>query len=427
MDIAAMLDALGRFLSPSAASVGGPRLPEWEGWLALGLLFVVFGALVWWLYLSPLTDPDSRVERAPLGPRARHVLAVLVLLSGVCFTLGARWDELWHRLYGGFGDDFLWPPHLLIYGSLGLNSAFAGLGLAVAARGSGGPRERFRANPLVGLLGLLAAYQLASIPSDLIWHKIIGPDISAWSLPHLLLVVSSSAVLAIGLALALAGGAQRHWRVGVPLRPADLVALLFVVVSTLSLLQFGVTEWEWRDGIGMPFGRAVWVYPVVVLTIGVVESHLALFSVRRVGAATLAISIALVAQLGFVVYARASLPPGPSLVSHLLLLLPAVALDLYYAVRRGQLDRLTTLAAGVGVFAAVFVAEIFLLLGRLMPYPLLTFRDVGWLVLLGLGVAVVAVLTLRAVVGWLLRSEIDGDRRDSVGQLEPRWPVSLAR
>jgi hypothetical protein len=402
-------------------------LPEWEGWLALGTLFVIFGALVWWLYVSPLPDVAPRGEQAPLGPRARQVLAGLVLLSGACFTVGARWDELWHRLYGGFGDDFLWPPHLLIYGSLGLNSAFAGLGLATAAQGSGGLREGFRANPLVGLLGLLAAYQLASIPSDLIWHKIIGPDISAWSLPHLLLVLSTSAVLAIGLALALASGLGRPWRVAGWPRPAEWVALALIVVSTLSLLQFGVTEWEWRVGTDLPYTHVVWVYPLVVLTIGVVEAHLALFSLRRVGAATVAMGIALAAQFGFVVYARGVLPPGPSLVSHLLLLAPAIALDLVYAVRRRQPDHFTTLAGGVAVFAVVFVVEALLFLGRLMPFLVLTFGDVSWLVLIGLGIAVVGVLALRAAIVWLLRPEIDGERRDSGGQPEPRWPVLMPR
>jgi hypothetical protein len=426
MDITSLLDTLGQALSPSAVSVGGPRLPEWEGWLALGALLVVFGALVWWLYLSPLPAATARAEQTPLGVRARQVLAGLVLLSGVCFTAGARWDELWHRLYGGFGDDFLWPPHLLIYGSLGLNSAFAGLGLAIAARGSGGLRERFRANPLVGLLGLLAAYQLASIPSDLIWHKIIGPDISAWSLPHLLLVLSTSAVLAIGLALALASGAGRPWRVAGWPCLAEWVALALIVVSTLSLLQFGVTEWEWRVGTDLPHTRVVWVYPLVALTIGVVEAHLALFSLRRVGAATVAMGIALAAQLGFVVYARGVLPPGPSLVSHLLLLAPAIALDLAYVVRCRQPDRFTTLAVGVAVFTAVFVVEALLFLESLMPYLILTLGDVSWLVLIGFGVALVSVLSIRAAIAWLLQREVDGEWRDG-GQPATPWPVSVAR
>jgi hypothetical protein len=418
MDLGLLFDQLTRALSPSAVSVGGPRVPEWEGWLVLGSLLVIFAVLVWWLYLSPVASGSGQSRPEPMSVGARHVLAGLVLLSGLSFVVGARWDELWHRLYGGFGDDFLWPPHLMIYGSLGLNSAFAGFGLATAARGSGGLRQRFRANPLVGLLGLVAAYQLASIPSDLIWHRIIGPDISAWSLPHFLLVLSTSAVIVIGFALALAGAKRRDWRVGGWPSAAELTVIALVVVSTLSLLQFGVTEWEWHDGIGIPFGRATWVYPVVVLTIGVAESHLALFGLRRVGAATAVIAVSLVVQAAFVVYARGVLPPGPSLVSHLLLLPPAIALDLLYATRRSRASWFGTLVEGVGLFAAVFIVETLPFLGWLMPYPSFGFGDAFLVVAIGWGVALTTAATVRAAMAWLVPANAR-DRRDVIGSQPP--------
>ena len=180
----------------------------------------------------------------------------------------------------------------MIYGALGLNGFFAAFGLVRAGQGGGGLRERFRANPLVGLLGLVALYQLASIPSDLTWHRIIGPDISAWSLPHFLLEVTSSAVLLIGLALLLSARPRPSWRSGGPIDLTTLVVVGLLLVSTLSLLQFGVTEWEWRVRDEWPFERAAWVYPVVVLVIGAVEVHLAFYALRRVGSA---IALALLA------------------------------------------------------------------------------------------------------------------------------------
>ena len=185
------------------------RVPEWQGWVALGTLVVAFLAIGWWLLVARLPGA-SRISQRRSAPRARHLVATLVLLSGALFTIGARWDELWHRIYGGFGEDFLWPPHLLMYAGLGLNLAFALAGLAVASgvRGSdtspsahGTFRERFRAEPAIALLGLTAAFQMASIPSDLIWHQIIGPDLTAWSLPHVLLAATTTAVLMAGVAL----------------------------------------------------------------------------------------------------------------------------------------------------------------------------------------------------------------------------------
>jgi hypothetical protein len=77
--------------------------------------------------------------------RTRHLLAMLIPGSGASGVIGACWDELWHRMYRGFGDDFLWPPHLLLYASLGMNVASAGIGLGIAPCGRGGLRERFRA------------------------------------------------------------------------------------------------------------------------------------------------------------------------------------------------------------------------------------------------------------------------------------------
>src|SRR5579859_5641922 len=129
MNLADVPSALARLLSTSSNAEAGPRVPEWEGWAVLGALLLVFGALVWWLYASPVRVSDISPDRSRLSRRAQFFLAGFIVLSGLLFTSGARWDELWHRLYGGFADDFLWPPHLMIYGSLGLNSAFAGLGL----------------------------------------------------------------------------------------------------------------------------------------------------------------------------------------------------------------------------------------------------------------------------------------------------------
>src|SRR5688572_21480615 len=93
------------------------RPPEWQGWLALGVVVCVFSVLVWWLYFSPLRRPvrSRRVSEQTL--RARHIVAALALLGGTSWNVGGYMDTLWHRKYGGFGDDFFWPPHLLIYAS----------------------------------------------------------------------------------------------------------------------------------------------------------------------------------------------------------------------------------------------------------------------------------------------------------------------
>jgi len=298
-------------------------VPEWVGWLALGLLFGGFGVLTWWLMASPIREtalPGSSAASA----RVRGGVAVLVFASGLAFVVGTTWDELWHRMLGGFGDDFLWPPHLMMYASLGLNLLFAVGGITLALRGRGSVRQRFRAEPLLSLLGLIAAYQMASIPSDLLWHEIIGPDITAWSLPHLLLVATTTGTWLVGLALARSAQAAPRWRwLGDGPSGLELLSLGYVTLATLMLLQFGVTEWDWMEsGVveDSVLSRPAWSYPVVVLAIGMFTAHLAIHATRRIGAATaVAMAVVVVRLITFNVN-RAFLAEGPAFGSPLMLL-----------------------------------------------------------------------------------------------------------
>ncbi|MBV9894498.1 MAG: hypothetical protein JO020_10035 [Chloroflexi bacterium] len=330
-------------------------IPEWVGWLALGSLVVAFSALAWWLLWSPLPSaPPPRY--GPKARRTRYVVAWLVLLSGVLFSAGARWDELWHRAYGGFGDDFLWPPHMLIYGGLALNAGFAGWGLARTLRGRGGLRERFRAEPLLGLLGLIAAYQMASIPSDLIWHVIIGPDITAWSLPHVLLAVTTTGVWIAGAGLALSSSAAPRWRLTFWPGRRSLLVVGLAAIALLALLQIGVTEWEWPDGdTAAILQRPAWSYAVVVLAAGVVLAHTAVFATRWPGAATLTALLAVAGQVVTIVIDRATLGSGPMLSSYLLVLPPAIALDVLYAMSIIRRARPASRVFGALLYALVFL------------------------------------------------------------------------
>lgn len=273
----------------------------------------------------------------------------------------APWDELWHRLYGvPFGEDLLWPPHLLMYASFALNVVFVGCGLSVALRGRGGLRERVRREPLLAALGILAAYGFAFIPVDGVRHQVIGPDLMAESPPHVVGALTGAAVALAGVALALSTAPRPAWRglLDQP-RAIEAVVLGILVAQSLSWLQLFTTSWEWVDQVVL--ARPGWTYPVTVLAIGAAVSHLALHATRRVGAATAVALGVLAAHAPVVALYRLLLAPGPALPAHLLLVPAALALDAWYAwqVRGGLLK-------GVRWGGALLYAGIFLALA--LPY-----------------------------------------------------------
>jgi hypothetical protein len=313
----------------------------------------------------------------------------VVLLSGVLLRVGAPWDELWHRLYGvPFGQDLLWPPHLLMYASIALSTVLVFYGLSVVLGGRGGLRARLRREPLLGALGLLSAYGFAFIPIDVVWHAAIGPDLIAESPPHVVGALSGAAVSLTGVALALSTLPRTTWRslFDRP-RAAEVVVLGILVVLCLNWLQLFTTSWEWADSAAIA-GRAAWTYPVTVALIGAAVAHLALHATRRPGAATAVALAVLLAHAPAVAAYRLLLPPGPAVVAHVVLVPAAIALDAWYARRAG--DRAARWG-GALLYAAVLLAVT-------VPYAGGTMATS---VVVGLPTALAVGLLASRVGGWL--------------------------
>lgn len=383
--------------------------PEWAGWLGLIVLLAAFGLLAGWLFLSHLPQP---VELATPTERAlwvRRLMAAVVLLSSLLLRIGAPWDELWHRLYGvPFGEDLLWPPHLFIYTSFVTTALLVAYGFSVAVRGEGSLRERVRREPLLALLGLFSAYTVAFIPVDLIWHAAIGPDLLAESPPHVFGALAGLGVPLAGVALALSTVARPAWR-SLADRPGavDIVALGILALLSLSWLQLFTTGWEWPGDI-VP-GRPGWIYPVIVLVIGTVFAHLALYSTRRIGSATAIALVALAIHALTVAAYRLYMPPGPIIAAHLLLLPPAVALDAWYAAylrneartgyasRRRQMTHL----GGAMLYSAVFFAIAIPYIAGVMIVPALDLATVMVSVAVGLPAALIVSRASMHVGTWL--------------------------
>ncbi|HEX6288298.1 MAG TPA: hypothetical protein VFZ66_03865, partial [Herpetosiphonaceae bacterium] len=128
----------------------GPRFVV--GVMVFTSLVLSFMALIAWLYRD-MSAPATRPRPAIL----HRTMSALSLSSCAMFAIGFYWDEIWHRRFGGFGNDFLWPPHMLIYSSMLLFALFAVGGIMFTLRGHGSIRERLRSEPYIGLLGLVSA------------------------------------------------------------------------------------------------------------------------------------------------------------------------------------------------------------------------------------------------------------------------------
>jgi hypothetical protein len=341
--------------------------------LAIGIALMsssiaVFAVLAWWLFLSPL--PAARARRAqPTSGADVQRVAVFAAIGGLGTQVAAFWDDDWHRRFGGFGNDFLWPPHLLIYLSLGFIAA-CGIGsLVLTLRGRGGVRRRFRAMPAISITGLVAGFMVVLLPSDAIWHQIYGLDITAWSPPHLLAAVNFSLVLLAAAGAQLSLLPAGNWRTLRGISRQELAALVILALATLELLQIGLTEWDGQDvlqrtagpGFAVAFAaRPAWLYPVVVASIALFVGQLSIWSVRRAGVATLVA----VAVLAFRVAALAAFngwapDVGMGFVSQLLLVPTLLVLDLWYVLRLERAERPSSLvvssalAGGVCILTAV--------------------------------------------------------------------------
>lgn len=374
---------------PAIIAVGGlaviVALVNWGGTTHPGPLFALgvgvllgliaaFVGLGWWLLASPL-PATARVTPIPGASRLRALAAAVAASGGLLFVAGGLWDEIWHRRYGGFGNDFLWPPHLLLYSSIALIAVLAaGALLVIALRGSGSLRERVRAEPLLGLIALVSAYLIFSLPSDELWHRIYGRDITAWSLPHIILITGIAAVMLSSVPLALSSVPRNAGRFLEKLRPAEIVALVLVAWAATMFLQIGTAEWEGlravESGSGDAFRNAFWqrpewLYPVVIVSIALFCGRVVQTATGRIGSASAVGVLVLAFRVGMMA-ANDARDVGLGFVPHLLILPALLALDLT-TWWLGARDRSGLIGNLVSV--AVFVAFALPALPMLVVYP----------------------------------------------------------
>ncbi len=234
-----------------------------------GLIFSVvaiggIGLVAWWLYASPLA---ASVKKAlPVSPKTSQTFGLLIALGVFLFSVGGYWDASEHVVTGIVpgGDDFLWPPHLMLYSGFLLSFVVAIAGLIALARpnlaaGIRDPRLWVRRSPYVGATVLAAGYGLLSVPGDAIWHELYGVDLTAWSVPHIFLMLAavSTSLCAIGLLL------QSFQKSGSQ-RAGSLLILLLLGITLSEAYLVAVLEWELKTVSGLILARPAWLYPVIL-------------------------------------------------------------------------------------------------------------------------------------------------------------------
>jgi hypothetical protein len=333
------------------------------GFVITALTIVAFGVLTWFLMFSRIPDAEKvQVKRLPAA--VRQLLALLIAGSAVLLLFGLTWDEAWHRTYGvPLGEDFFWRPHILMYVSFALFAVFAFGGLLAINRNPGTFRQKFRAEPLLGLLVLASGFTLVSLPMDPVWHSLYGVDLTAWSLPHLIMFGSTSVIFLIGAALQISVIPKTDWRFRIGSR--DLIAVFMLSQAMLITLILLVVEWdgtivEVGDMAPAFYARPQWLFPGLIVAAMTFYGLLTLRLFRRVGIATLCGVLALITRLIMIQVLGADsldMTARPQIMG----LIPLIVLDIAYFVRIKSADhpltaRIAALAASlIGLAGVLFV------------------------------------------------------------------------
>jgi hypothetical protein len=336
--------------------------PVWLGVAMLGGLLAGFGLLGWWLFFAPMAEPVPARPTSAAYRRERQRL-VLLYLGGFALLMAAfQWDTSWHARTGLLIDDFFWPPHLAIYGVYALNAGIGAFGVARVLRLPGSLRARFRAEPLYGFIALVSAAQMASAPSDEVWHRVYGKDLAVWALPHLLILVGYLApvfaAVALQCELLRQGGGQRARG----LRGPEGALVVLLALGLWGATFYAVMDWENLAWWGTPLSGALvrerppWYYLVAGLVAGAFMLGVAVQILRGVVAAATLVTLACNAMYLLCLGILALFGQLTPLLGTSLFYVPgALALDAWYRGGAAKpLSRGRTLAGGA-IFAVVYL------------------------------------------------------------------------
>ena len=285
-------------------------------------------------------------------------------------SIGGQWDVAWHRSIGR--DTFWTPAHMAIY-ACGVIAAIVGLYLVLTATfGKSAYAARLR-EASVNVFGLhaplgvfLAGWggvaMLTSAPFDNWWHNAYGLDVQIISPPHTLLILGIRAI-DVGMLFLMLAAMNRASDAG----HANFKTLRNLVLYIGGLLlggqMFFVMEYTWDVML-----HRVIAYICLAIAVPLVLATISQASRFRWAATT--ISIIYIASLIAFILIFPLFPAQPKLgpvyfpVTHLvppkfpvLLIAPALALDLFWQRTTTWKPWQIALVSGVIFVAVIFAVE----------------------------------------------------------------------
>ena len=285
------------------------------------------------------------------------------LLSSASVAIGVHWDIAWHRSIGR--DSFWSPPHLMIYAAALLAALAAGSQILRATFGREG--DSSATVRVLGFRGPLGAFitawggitMLTSAPFDDWWHNAYGLDVKILSPPHVVLAIGIGAIH-VGALIFVLGRMNR-----VPGRARRVLPLAFLFVGAMLMAALLTLAME---HIVRPFMHGAPFYRIIAAIVPLLFAAVARGSGHRWGATIAAgfYSAFLLALLWILPLFPAQPKLGPVMVPvkslvppefPLLLIVPALALDLLWARTADWARGKQAVVSGVLFVALFFVVQ----------------------------------------------------------------------
>src|SRR6058998_1259722 len=307
--------------------------------------------------------------RAKAGAVGLTWYVVAVVLAATSAIVGVIWDISWHRTIGR--DTFWTPAHLAIY----LGGALAGAAcgwLVLKTTFAGAPEERAASVTFWGFRGPLGAWvaiwgaiaMLASGPFDNWWHNAYGLDVKVLSPPHVILAAGFTGI-ELGAMLLVLSVQNRIPRDATPPRVygwmlAYVAAILLQNSTIMGIEQIGFANLA-HSGVYYKVAGAA----LPITLVAVARASRRPWAATAATAAYMAISLVMIWVLQLFP-ATPKLAPVFNPVTHmvappfpLLLVVPAVALDLLMRRAGPHHDWTISVLLGLAFVALFFVTQWF--------------------------------------------------------------------